>query len=281
MGVDQQMKELVHRPIGVFDSGVGGLTVVRQIHRMFPHEEIIYLGDTARVPYGTKSPSTVKRFAIENSLFLEQEGVKMIVVACNTASAWALRELRERFDIPVIGVIQPGAFEAVNQSRQVRIGVIGTRATIQSGSYLKAIKELRPDARVFGKSCPLLVPLVEEGWTSHEVTLTILKEYLAPLLKRDITTLVLGCTHYPLLKRSIRKIIGSDIRLVDSASSCARFLSEKAEQFHLTIGASGRANGRLSAYVTDEPEKFNQLAKRFLGSSSVSATKIALPEIRP
>src|SRR4051812_18620757 len=183
-------------PIGIFDSGVGGLTVARQIHRVLPHEDLIYLGDTARVPYGTKSPSTVVRFACEDTQFLLQQNVKAVVVACNTCSAWALPMLERKFKVPIFGVIIPGAEAALKKTRSGRVGIIGTSATIRSKAYSNALLARSDDAEVFARACPLLVPLVEEGWVNHQVTMSILREYLTPLLRQRIDTLILGCTHY-------------------------------------------------------------------------------------
>src|ERR1051325_3923372 len=220
-------------PIGIFDSGIGGLTVVRQMHRELPNEDLVYLGDTARVPYGTKSPSTVVRFACEDTQFLLQQNVKAVVVACNTASAWALPALQRKFDLPIFGVIIPGACAALEKTHTQRIGVIGTSATIRSQAYSKAILARCDTARVFARACPLLVPLVEEAWNDHPVTLRVLREYLRPLLRHRIDTLVLGCTHYPLLKRAIREVTRGKIALVDSAESCARFARERLSELNL------------------------------------------------
>lgn len=272
------MKRNCQLPIGVFDSGIGGLTVVRQIHKVMPCEDLIYLGDTARVPYGTKSPSTVVRFACEDTQFLLQEGVKAVVVACNTASAWALPTLERRFNIPIFGVILPGVRAALKHTRNQRIGVIGTTATIRSQAYSKAILARCDTARVFARACPLLVPLVEEGWVQHSVTLSVLREYLEPLLQRRVDTLVLGCTHYPLLKRPIRTIVGRKIALVDSAETCAGDLRERLEQAHLLDARRSRP-GRIQPYVTDEPEHFNELAHRFLPLPTAPARKVDLPSL--
>src|SRR5437762_3510602 len=214
------MNSDARRPIGIFDSGIGGLTVVRQIHRVLPREDLVYLGDTARVPYGTKSPGTVVRFACEDTQFLVQQKVKAVVVACNTVSAWALPTLEREFDVPIFGVIVPGAQAALKRTRNRRIGIIGTATTVRSQAYSREILARAASARVFARACPLLVPLVEEGWTDRTVTRTILSAYLSPLLRRGIDTLVLGCTHYPLLKKPIRAVAGRDVALVDSAESC-------------------------------------------------------------
>ena len=263
-------------PIGIFDSGMGGLTVVRQINRVLPREDLIYLGDTARVPYGTKSPSTVVRFACEDTLFLVQQHVKAVVVACNTASAWALPTLERKFKVPIFGVILPGAQAALKRTRNGRIGVIGTATTIRSQAYGRAILARDGSARVVARACPLLVPLVEEGWTNHEVTRTVLATYLEPLLRRGIDTLVLGCTHYPLLKHAIRRIAGKAVALVDSAESCALFLSERLDAAKL-LACNRRRKGVIQPFVTDEAERFSELSKRFLGIPTEPASKVTLP----
>lgn len=262
-------------PIGIFDSGIGGLTVVRQIHRVLPNEDLVYLGDTARVPYGTKSPSTVVRFACEDTQFLLQQHVKAIVVACNTASAWALPTLEKRFDVPVFGVIIPGACAALQETRNERIGIIGTNATIRSQAYNKAILARRDTVTIIARSCPLLVPLVEEGWHNHAVTKRVLREYLRPLLKQKIDTLVLGCTHYPLLKPALRDVVGPGVHLVDSAESCALFVKDRLDALKL-LRANRRHRGILQPFVTDEVERFDELAERFLGQKTEPAWKIDL-----
>ncbi len=262
-------------PIGIFDSGIGGLTVVRQMHRVLPNENIIYLGDTARVPYGTKSPSTVVRFAGEDTQFLLQQNVKAVVVACNTASAWALPALEQRFAVPVFGVIIPGACAALEKTRSGRIGVIGTNATVRSQAYSKAILARCDTAQVFTRACPLLVPLVEEGWNDHPVTRRVLKEYLAPLLRERIDTLVLGCTHYPLLKEAIHHVTGGKVALVDSAESCAHYVQERLAALKL-LSRNRRHRGTIQPFVTDEVERFDELAARFLGQKTEPAWRIDL-----
>src|SRR3954465_12319365 len=217
-------------PIGIFDSGVGGLTVARQIHRVLPHEDLIYLGDTARVPYGTKSPSTVVRFACEDTQFLLQQNVKAVVVACNTCSAWALPMLERKFKVPIFGVILPGVLAALEKTRSGRVGIIGTSATVRSKAYSNALLARSDSSEVFARACPLLVPLVEEGWINHPVTKTVLGEYLKPLLRERIDTLILGCTHYPILKRAIRKVTGGKVALVDSAETCAAYVRERLKR---------------------------------------------------
>ena len=261
-------------PIGIFDSGIGGLTVVRQMRQVLPGEDLVYLGDTARVPYGTKSPATVIRFACEDTAFLLEQRVKAVVVACNTASAWALPTLEREFRLPIFGVIVPGARAALASSRNRRIGIIGTNATIRSQAYEKTIRGRDPDASVFTRACPLLVPLVEEGWTEHSVTRQVLDEYLAPLLAENIDTLVLGCTHYPLLKAVIQDVVGPQVQLVDSAQSCAGYVREQLLQLNLLNDAG--QEGVFRPYVTDEIERFNQMATRFLGGSAALPLKAEL-----
>jgi glutamate racemase len=263
-------------PIGIFDSGVGGLTVVRQVHRVLPREDIVYLGDTARVPYGTKSPATVVRFACEDAQFLMEREVKCIVVACNTASAWALPTLEKEFSVPVFGVILPGAQAALAHSRNHRIGVIGTKATIGSDAYPRAILALHGRAKVFPQPCPLLVPLVEEGWTRHPVTEAVLRQYLVPLLQRRIDTLVLGCTHYPLLKAAIQRVTGPEVKLVDSAQTCAAYVRSRLHELGL-LRAGRRRQGIIQPFVTDEAERFDAAAARFLGAPTARAVRVQLP----
>jgi len=267
-------------PIGIFDSGIGGLTVVRQIHRVLPHEDLVYLGDTARVPYGTKSPGTVVRFACEDTQFLIQQNVKAVVVACNTVSAWALPTLERKFSVPIFGVIIPGAQAALKKTRNRRIGVIGTTTTIRSQAYSRAILARDDSARVFARACPLLVPLVEEGWTSNKITQAILRAYLSPMSRRRIDTLVLGCTHYPLLKKAIRALVGREVALVDSAESCAQFLGERLDGTQL-LARTRRRTGVIRPFVTDEVERFDELAKRFLGVPTDPAWKVDLPAFTP
>src|SRR5213594_3854225 len=251
-------------PIGVFDSGIGGLTVVRQLRKVLPGEDIVYLGDTARVPYGTKSPSTVVRFSCEDTQFLLQQNVKAVVVACNTASAWALPTLEKRFKVPIFGVILPGVRAALARTRNQRIGVIGTSATIRSKTYSSGLLARSDTVKVFARACPLLVPLVEEGWTNHRVTQEILTEYLTPLRRHRIDTLILGCTHYPLLKPALRVAAGKGVALIDSAESAARYVKERLEHLSL-LSKTRRRAGAIQPFVTDETDRFEDLAKRFLG----------------
>ena len=261
-------------PIGIFDSGVGGLTVVREIRRVLPAEDMVYLGDTARVPYGTKSPSTVVRFACEDTQFLVQQNVKAVVVACNTCSAWALPMLEKKFQVPIFGVIAPGVHAALKRSKTGRIGIIGTSATIRSKAYSLGVTARSESAKVFAQACPLLVPLVEEGWTNHRITREVLREYLAPLLRQRIDTLVLGCTHYPLLKRAIREVVGPKITLVDSAESCARYVRDRLQKLKL-LSARKRV-GVIQPFVTDETDRFDAAAKRFLNARTEAPWRIDL-----
>jgi glutamate racemase len=265
-------------PIGIFDSGVGGLTVARQIRRVLPKEDLIYLGDTARVPYGTKSPSTVVRFACEDTQFLVKQNVKAVVVACNTCSAWALPVLEKKFQVPIFGVILPGVRTALKQTRHQRIGIIGTSATIRSKAYSSGLLAGCARARIFARACPLLVPLVEEGWLNHGVTLAVLREYLTPMLRHGIDTLILGCTHYPLLKKSIRRVVGVNVSLVDSAETCAQFVSERLEHLGL-LSQKRRRAGVIQPFVTDEPDQFTRSVARFLGASTEPARKVDLPPL--
>ena len=270
------MKLNTQLPIGIFDSGIGGLTVARQVHRALPCEDLVYLGDTARVPYGTKSPATVIRFACEDTQFLVRQHVKAVVVACNTVSAWALPTLERKFDLPIFGVIIPGAQAAVQRTRNRRIGVIATATTVRSQAYSRMILARDVAAKVFVRACPLLVPLVEEGWMNQEVTRSVLHTYLSPLLRRRIDTLVLGCTHYPLLKGAIRAVVGPDVALVDSAETCAQFLSERLRDTKL-LNQTRRRPGVIRPFVTDEVERFEEMASRFLGLPTEPARKVDLP----
>ena len=251
-------------PIGIFDSGVGGLTVVRSMRHQLPKESILYLGDTARVPYGTKSPQVVERYALKCAQFLCNQGAKAIIIACNTASAVAVESVRAHFQVPVLGVIQPGAEAACQQSATGRIGVIGTQGTIESGSYQKAIVALRPDATLFTKACPLFVPLAEEGLHQHPASRLLAEEYLRPLCEQQIDTLVLGCTHYPLLQALIEDIVGPDVTVVNSASSVALAAQQMLQD--ASMESSGLA-GSHRFFSTDTPTRFIQVGQAFLGDS--------------
>ncbi|GLC26611.1 glutamate racemase [Roseisolibacter agri] len=251
-------------PIGVFDSGIGGLTVAREIMRQLPTESIVYFGDTARVPYGPKSPDTVRRYSHEIAEFLRGEGVKAIVIACNTATAHALPMLRAEQPLPVIGVVEPGARAAVGASRGGTVGVIGTMGTIASGAYERAIRALRHDVAVLGQPCPLFVPFVEEGWLSHEATRLVAHEYLDALRDRSMDTLVLGCTHYPLLKPLIGEVVGRSVRLIDSAEETAAETGRVLVSRGLAAPAGTTPRHRFIA--SDAPDHFSRMAQRFLGA---------------
>ena len=262
----------MRQPIGVFDSGIGGLTVVKALIEDLPGESIVYFGDTARVPYGTKSKSTIVRFSLENVEFLLRYGVKCIVIACNTSSSWALPTLRKYFKVPIVGVIRPGAVAAVRATRTKRVGVIGTSATINSGAYEAAIKRIDPDITVVSASCPLFVPLVEEGWLDGAICRAIVEQYLAPLKQQGIDTLILGCTHYPLLAATIQEVLGDEVTLVDSARQTA------IEVRGLLTGTDAlvQRNGlpRYRFFVTDEPTHFNRVGHRFLSQVTGSVERV-------
>ncbi len=250
------------RPIGVFDSGVGGLTVMAQMQKILPGEDIVYFGDTARVPYGTKSKETITKFSVENVEFLMEKDVKLVVVACNTASSLSLDFLKRCFRVPIIGVIEPGAKGAVSVTRNNRIGVIGTNATISSCAYEKAIRKINPRMAVSKASCPLFVPLVEEGWIDKPVTRQIVSTYLAPLKTAKVDTLIMGCTHYPLLREIIQRVMGRSVMLVDSAKEVTR-------ESKIILDSAGLLNnaerkGKHSYFVSDEPFRFVSVAERFL-----------------
>ena len=250
------------RPIGIFDSGVGGLTVVGKIQQILPNEDLVYFGDTARVPYGTKSKETITKFSVENVEFLMEHNVKLVIVACNTASSLSLDFLKRCFRVPVIGVIEPGAREAVSSTRNNRIGVIGTHATVSSGAYEKAIRKISPRYSVFTQACPLFVPLVEEGWTDKTVTKEIAGIYLKPIKEKSIDTLILGCTHYPILKVILGKVMGKDVVLIDSAREIAKEAKNILDAGGLLNGS--KAGGKHKFFVSDEPNRFIRIGEKFL-----------------
>ena len=262
-------------PIGIFDSGVGGLTVYRALHNRLPNEHFIYLGDTARVPYGTKSMATVERYALENSQFLASRGIKMLVVACNTASAVALPKIRERIGIDVVGVIGPGGRKAVEMTKDkqnAKIGVIATDATVESRAYLEAVKRASDGkAKVFQSGCPLFVPLAEEGWTSEPETRSIAAKYLADMRIFAPDALILGCTHYPILRDVIQQTVGENVKLVDSGEATADEVAQLLKDKDLENPNAARGRRRLCDdldhfYVTDAAERFGRVAERFLGA---------------
>ncbi|MBI3753727.1 MAG: glutamate racemase [Deltaproteobacteria bacterium] len=251
------------KPIGIFDSGIGGLTVLKEILNAMPGEDTIYLGDTARVPYGAKSAETVTRYSLENARFLLKFDIKLLVVACNTASAYCLPRLKQELPIPVIGVIEPGARKAVEVTKTKRVGVIGTEGTIRSGAYFDAIKAINPAIAVFIKPCPLFVPLAEEGWTNNQIARLTAQTYLHYIKKQWIDTLILGCTHYPLFKGVISDIMGEDVMLIDSGhETAAEVFKCLMDKNLLETVSSGQNTHRF--FVTDSPERFKQVGSKFM-----------------
>jgi len=288
---------LNNKPIGVFDSGIGGLTVLKEIFRVLPNENTIYLGDTARVPYGSKSRDTIIRYSLETAEFLVKRGIKLFVVACNTASAFAITELEKRLKIPVIGVIEPGAKAAIEATKTKRIGIIGTEGTIKSNSYINAINTLRnkkiesikehgeksldryfeirsDDFIVFTKACPLFVSLAEEGWTANDVALLTAEHYLRGLKKENLDSLVLGCTHYPALKDIISRVMGPDVKLIDSAIETARKVMDTLKENDIERKPDEKPVREF--YVTDSPERFIKVGERFLQQKIERIEKIEL-----
>ncbi len=265
-------------PVGVFDSGVGGLTVAREIMRHLPNENIVYFGDTARVPYGSKSKDNIIRYSRQIINFLKSENVKAIVIACNTASALALDVVRGEIDIPIIGVVEPGARAALEVTRTKKIGVIGTEATIRSAMYEKIIRGLDPEAMVIGKACPLFVPLVEEGFAKHRVTQEIIDYYLASLLEMGIDSLILGCTHYPLLRSRIREYVGDRITLVNPAYETAIDLKKLLESCDMENTGEKQEHASYSFYVSDAADKFKQFANSILPYDIETTQQINIEE---
>jgi len=262
-----------NNPIGIFDSGFGGLTVMSAINKVLPSENLIYFGDTAHVPYGTKSQNAILKFSKEITSFLIKNRVKLIVVACNTASALALPVLEKTLKVPIIGVIAPGAKAAIDASKNFRIGIIGTEGTIGSKSYPKAINKLAK-AKIYQQACPLLVPLVEEGWIDEEITDRTVKKYIKPLLAKKIDTLVLGCTHYPLLRKTLERNLDKNIILVDSATSTALEVKRILDKKSLLASKNGKKY--LKFYVSDNPEKFKKIGRRFFSKNITTIKKIDL-----
>ncbi len=251
------------KPIGIFDSGIGGLTVLKEIFRELPFENTVYLGDTARVPYGIRSPETVTRYSFENARFLISEDIKLLVIACNTASSVSLDAIRRSVPVPVLGVIKPGARAAVSCSKNKKIGVIGTEATIKSSSYTRAIKEVDGDVEVFSLACPLFVPLVEEGWSEGRIAEMIAETYLNNIRDKCVDTLVLGCTHYPLLKNVITKVMSETVTLIDSAVETAGEVKNVLNE--LSLRRTGPDDAVHKFYVTDSTERFVSVGENFLG----------------
>ena len=259
--------------IGIFDSGIGGLTVLQQVARLLPHERLVYLGDTARTPYGTKSPDVVRQYACENADFLVNRGLKMLVVACNTVSAVALDMLRDRYEVPIVGVIEPGVQTALKCSKKRRVGVIGTEATIASRAYTHALHARDMEVEVLTRACPLFVPLVEEGWIENNVAREAALVYLNSLKHSGIDTLILGCTHYPLLKKCLADILGPTVRLIDSAEETAKVVRATLIEENLL---RRKGDGGASFFVTDVPDRFIKVGARFLGEQIESAVRIEL-----
>jgi len=288
MDEKSEKSQINNLPIGIFDSGVGGLTVYRALHNRLPNEHFVYLGDTARVPYGTKSLATVERYAIENSAFLASRGIKLLVVACNTASALALPKIREQIGLDVVGVIGPGARQAVEitkENEKPRIAVIATEATVQSGAYAASIRQASADAEIIQTACPLFVPLAEENWTREAETVSIAAKYLSKIVEFKPEALVLGCTHYPILREVIQQTVGERVKLIDSGEACA-------EEVEKLLNAKGLANPQRVTgerrlcddldhfYVTDAAERFARVAERFLGSPPAKLEAVELDELK-
>jgi len=264
-------------PIGFFDSGIGGLTVVKSVTSLMPNENIVYFGDTARVPYGSKSNDTVVEYSIQAANFLLRKNIKLLIVACNTASSVALTELRKFLTVPVIGMIEPGSRMALSESKNKQIGVIGTRATINNKAYAHELKKLNPKVKVYEQACPLFVPLAEEGWLDHKATELIAKTYLAKMKEHKIDSLILGCTHYPILKDIIQKVVGKGVKLIDSGTPAARLVEDY-------LNGRGLRNhsvhhGQSEFYVSDVPTKFREIAETFLGKKITHLHKVELEEL--
>jgi len=264
------------KAIGIFDSGVGGLTVLKEITRVLPQEDTIYLGDTARVPYGTKSPETVTRYAHEITAFLVKREIKLLVTACNTASAVSLESLKKHYSIPIVGVIEPGARSAACATRSGKVGVIGTEGTIRSSAYTRAIKRINPEIEVITRPCPLFVPLAEEGWVDNEVARLTARIYLRGLKDDGVDTLVLGCTHYPILKGIIAETMGTEVRLVDSAEETAHTVAEILRNRNLLRPSSEKGNHHF--FVTDVPAGFIRVGNRFLGNKLGDVHQVSLED---
>ncbi len=263
--------------IGIFDSGVGGLTVFRAVQRRLPAERLIYLGDTARIPYGVRSAATIERYALECARFVQSRGVKAIVIACNTASALAANHLRSKCSVPVMGVIRAGARRAVEKTSNGRIGVIATEATVASGAYERAIRELKDGLEITSRACPLFVPLAEEGWLNHPVTFQVAEEYLAQLREIGVDTLVLGCTHYPILRPVIERTLGNGLSYVDSGEAVAERLAQLLEQQQLS--SDNGAQQTEEFYVTDSADRFRRVAELFLGRQLESVETVNLDNL--
>jgi len=273
------LEKLSNSPIGIFDSGVGGLTVAREIMRQLPQEKLVYFGDTARVPYGSKSQTTIIRYTRQIIRFLQSKNVKAIVVACNTASAFALEEVADEIDIPIIGVVKPGAKIAAKTTKNNKIGVIGTAGTIDSKLYTKIIHQSNKKAQVLGKACPLFVPLVEEGWLNDPVTMEVAKRYLAPLMDSGIDTLIMGCTHYPLLRTTIQEIVGDGVQLINPAYETTKELYKLLNETNLIRNGNELMLGnQYEFYVSDAADKFMRFADSILPYDVDSTKLISIEE---
>ncbi len=284
--ITEKSEAIATLPIGIFDSGVGGLTVYRALHNRLPNEHFIYLGDTARVPYGTKSLATVERYAIENSQFLASRGIKILVVACNTASALALPKIREKIGLDVVGVIGPGARKAIELTKQdAKIAVIATEATVQSDAYAASIRQASVSAQIIQTACPLFVSLAEENWIKEPETFSIAKKYLQNIIEFQPEALVLGCTHYPILREVIQQTVGENVKLIDSGEACAeeveKLLNEKGLANPNKVTGERRLCDDLDHfYVTDAAERFARVAERFLGAKPSKLEAIELDELK-
>jgi len=265
------------RPIGVFDSGIGGLTVLKEITEQLPGEDIVYFGDTARIPYGTRSKETVIKYVLQSFRFLMTKDIKAIVIACNTASALAMEEAQKEFDIPIIGVIEPGAKAAVSMTRNSKIGVIGTEGTINSQSYQRKIRKMLPSAEIIGVACPLFVPIVEEGWENSDVAYMTAKKYLLELKEHNIDSLVLGCTHYPVLRYTIDKVLEGKVTLVNPAYETAKAVKALLKENNLL---SSKLDGGVQRFfVSDDPEKFKRIGGNILRTEIVSIEKVDIEKM--
>lgn len=265
------------RPIGVFDSGIGGLTVLKEIMELLPGEDIVYFGDTARIPYGTRSKETVIKYFFQSVKFLLTKDIKAIVIACNTASALAMEEAQEAFEIPILGVIEPGAKAAVSATKNSIIGVIGTEGTINSQAYQRKIRKLLPSAEIVGIPCPLFVPIVEEGWESTDVAYLTAKKYLLELKEHNIDSLVLGCTHYPALRYTINKVLGDGVTLVNPAYETARAARIMLKEKNLL--SNKVEGGKCEFYVSDDPEKFKRSGGNMLRKEIASVQKVNIENL--
>ncbi len=264
-----------NRPIGIFDSGIGGLTVLKEIREQLPNEDIIYFGDTARVPYGTRSRETIIKYSFQCINFLMSKNIKLVIIACNTATASALEEVRKHFDIPIIGVVEPGVVTAVATTQNNKIGIIGTSSTVNSGAYQESIRALNENAEVIGVACPLFVPIVEDGWQDTEVARLTAEKYLMELKEHEIDTLVLGCTHYPILKYTISKVM-NDVHLINPAFETAKQVKSLLTETDLKT--SEQTAGKTEFFVSDDPEKFRRIGGNILNKNIQSIEKIDIED---